>query len=142
MILFDHIDWGYKTRRQNVGVMVFAMEKFQAEKPEIKGLVRTCRMNQNYLWIPTPEEVESGIVSLQEYQLRVLTCNEMKKNGREFRFLSTNELPPEDRAAILGNASGINLEKSPEKTPPEPEPLSALRQSLSEKIEPPNDELR
>ena len=37
MILFDHIDWDDKTRRQNAGAMVFAIEKFQAEKPEIKG---------------------------------------------------------------------------------------------------------
>ena len=92
------------------------------EDPDFQNVV-TEITTKNYLWIPTPEEVESGIVSLQEYQLRVLTCNEMKKNGREFRFLSTNELPPEDRAAILGNASGITPEKSPEIKPPEPKPI-------------------
>lgn len=86
--------------------------------------------------------MESGIVSLQEYQLRVLTCNEMKKNGREFRFLSTSELPPEDRAAILGNASGTIPEKSPEKTPPEPEPEKTVLPPLPDTIVPPNDELR
>ncbi len=97
---------------------------------------------KKYLWLPTPEEVEAGIVSFEEYEQRLLGSREIEKRGISFRILSTTELPPQDRSFILGNASGITPEKSPEKTPPEPEPLSALRQSLSETIVSPNDELR
>lgn len=97
---------------------------------------------KKYLWIPTPEEVEAGIVSFAEYEQRLLTSREIEKRGISFRILSTNELPPEDRASILGNASGITPEKSPEKTQPEPEPEKTVLPPLPDTVVPPNDELR
>lgn len=97
---------------------------------------------KKHMWLPSPEELKAGFVSQEEYDLRVATAEWIKKQGVNFRILSTAELSPEEIAAIAKNASGITPEKSPEKTPPEPEPLSALRQSLSETIVSPNDELR
>lgn len=97
---------------------------------------------KKHMWLPSPEELKAGFVSQEEYDLRVATAEWIKKQGVNFRILSTDELSPEEIAEIMENASKITPEKSPEKTPPEPEPLSALRQSLSETPISPNDELR
>lgn len=97
---------------------------------------------KKHMWLPSPEELKAGFVSQEEYDLRVASAELIKKQGTNFRILSTAELSPEEIAAIAKNASGITPEKSPEKTPPEPEPEKTVLPPLPDTVVPPNDKLR
>lgn len=132
-VLDGKISWGEQRLRvllhNNYRALVIAEGLVEDQKeygyPSVSMLDKLAMemLTKGYLWVPSSEDLENGLVSPEEYHFRHSAYKKFNQIKSPFKLVTTNDLSPKEIAAIKENVSEATPENNPPIMPPEPKPI-------------------